>query len=151
MTVWREVFSNKEAQLGIAKRNRKINDQLTSQSEGKSHTILHYLRVFEFECTQIDRFSASSMSLDALRDASQKLKGKAATVAEVMKAVAEFNDNMLVMAGIFENYLQMRVNDPTFTKAQVASEWLSYGKTLLMKVYMYSDSVTVSCMSCSCR
>lgn len=49
-----------------------------------------------------------------------------------MKVVAEFNDNLLVLSGVFENYLKMRFNDPTFSKAQTASEWLSYGKRPLI-------------------
>ncbi|CAM9411457.1 unnamed protein product [Ectocarpus sp. 8 AP-2014] len=44
--------------------------------------------------------------------------------AEVFEEVQAFNDHSKVLAGVHENFLGVRFNDPTLSKAAAAMDWL---------------------------
>ena len=89
----------------------------------------------EYNSSQSSALVGSS-ALDKLKDASGSVanthvvKDKLNTLMHIIRSCEEYNDNALVTAGTFENYLKTRSNDPTFVKTQRVSEWLSFGDQL---------------------
>ena len=110
--VWREIFSVREMALAAAKRKSILSSSNNGNSSGKS--------------SGTGQQQAGLLAAKANSGAGSSYNSGAAPGPEAaMQAMADFGDSNLILGGIFHNLLSIRYNDPSMTRSQLASDWIS--------------------------
>ena len=99
--LWAQIFSFKDAAAKFAKKYQ----MLTGMSDSSSTS---------------DSGSGSGSSSG----------GSATHAMRVLDTILGYNDHQLVLNGVQENYLGVKITDPSLIRTSSAAEWLSVGNVL---------------------